>query len=410
MQAWWEGIARVRSAIDSLDSIVGPLQSTESLKESDRPSRGLLDNQEVVYAVSSALYSASSGSASDRLCRWLYDTFLSSDADLQLVVLRYIPLVVGIYLSRLVSGIHSLHEPLAGFEAVLLVLYASEVKSRGGKPLLVHIPDLAEPSLYHAPRKTLQRDFCSMPSVGKLCAPLEPQDAIKSTKRAFIVGVALDFFYRKISLMPAGAKVDFCHFVQGWAGQNCVCARRFDDQVHERQQADLFNSNFQEEDEAEIAEKYNSPSTSNTKRALIDEIGKFSVHDDTDSTNDNPVRHDHDNSFSSSDGQMDDCSENSERIPLPWELLQPILRILGHCLLAPLNPQEVRDAASSAARALFARASHDLVPEAILATSSLIKLDIAARATAKAAAAANAVSSAYTPTKSKKPLNLLVSR
>lgn len=248
-----------------------------------------------------------------------------------------------------------------------------------------------------------------MPSIGKLSAPLEPQDAIKSTKRASIVGVVLDLFYRKISLMPAGAKVDFCHFVQGWAGQNCVCAGRFDDQVHKRPLADLFDSNFEEEED-EIAEKYNSPSTTNTERALIDEIGKFSIHDDTASTNDNPVRHDHDSSFSSSDGQMDDCSEKSARIPLPWELLQPILRILGHCLLAPLNPQEVRDAASSATRALFARASHDLVPEAILATSSLIKLDIAARATAMATAAANAVSSPYTPTRSKKPLNLLVSR
>jgi hypothetical protein len=410
MQVWWEGIARARSAIDTLDSIVGPLQSRESLKESERPARGLLDSQEVVYAVSSALHSASSGSASDRLCHWLYDTFLSSDADLQLVVLRYVPLVVGIYLSRLVSDTHSLHEPLAGFEAVLLVLYTGEVKTRGGRPLLVHIPDLAQPSLYHAPRNPLKRDFCPIPVVGQLSAPLEPQEAVKSTKRAAIVGVALDLFYRKISVMPAGAKVDICHFVQGWAGQNCACARRFDDQVHDWPQADLYDSNCQEGEEDKIAENYKRPTTSNTDRALIDEIGKFSIHDDTASTNGSPLRNHRDNNFSSSDGRMDDCSAKGARIALPWELLQPILRILGHCLLAPINPQEVKDAASSATRALFARASHDLVPEAILATRSLIKLDIAARATAMATAVVNTVSNASTPIKSKKPVNLLVSR
>jgi len=211
--------------------------------------------------------------------------------------------------------------------------------------------------------------------------------------------------------MPTGAKVDVCHFVQGWASQNCACVRRFDDQVHDRLHADLSDSNCQEGEEAEeIAENYYSPTTSNTDRTLIDEMGKFSIHDDTASANGSPVRDHHDDSFSSSARRLDDCSAKGARIPLPWELLQPILRILGHCLLAPLNPQEVKDAASSATRALFARASHDLLPEAILATRSLIKLDIASRATAMATAAANATSNAYTPTKSKKPVNLLVSR
>jgi hypothetical protein len=403
MQAWWEGIARARAAIDSLDSIVGPLQSAESLKESDRPARGLLDSQEVAQAVSAAFQSASSGSASDRLCHWLYDTFLSSDPDLQLVVLRYVPILAGIYLSRLVSDTHSLREPLAGFEAVLLALYSGEVKARGGRPLLLHIPDLAQPSLYHAPRNPLPHDLSPNPFVGQLSAPLEPQAAVKSTKRASIVGVALDLFYRKVAVMPAGPKIDMCHFVQGWAGQNCSCARRFDDQIHEGPQADLSVSNCQEGEE--IAEN-----TSPVDRALIDGITKFSIHDDIASANGSPARYHHQDSFSSSDGPMDDCSIKGARIPLPWELLQPILRILGHCLLAPLNPQEVKDAASSAARVLFARVSHDLVPEAILATRSLIRLDISTRANAMAAAAANAASNTNTPTKHKKPEVFLASR
>jgi hypothetical protein len=71
-------------------------------------------------------------------------TPFSSDVDLQLVILRYVPLLVRIYLSRLVSNIISLHKPLAGFETVLLDLYIGEVKARGGRPLLEHIPYLAQ--------------------------------------------------------------------------------------------------------------------------------------------------------------------------------------------------------------------------------------------------------------------------
>ena len=109
---------------------------------------------------------------------------------------------------------------------------------------------------------------------------------------------------------------------------------------------------------------------------MIDAIDKFSIHDDVASVNGTFVRHRHDDSFSSLDERMDDSSAKSARIPLSWELLQPILRILGHYLMAPLNPQEVKDTASFATRALFTRVSHDLLPKAIPATKSLIKLDI----------------------------------
>ncbi|RDX77986.1 hypothetical protein CR513_41804, partial [Mucuna pruriens] len=99
-----------------------------------------------------------------------------------------------------------------------------------------------------------------------------------------------------------------------------------------------------------------------------------------------------------------DLEGKGERIPLPWEILQPALRILGHCLLGPLNSQDVKDAASFAVRCLYARASHDLAPQAILATRSLIQLDVRTREAARANAAS---SNANTPTKVKKPEILL---
>ena len=125
------------------------------------------------------------------------------------------------------------------------------------------------------------------------------------------------------------------------------------------------------------------------------------------------------------------CHEDYDkeaRVPLPWELLQPVMRVLGHCLLAPLNPVEVRDAAASAVRVVYARACHDLVPQAILAARSLIELDKSARKAAKAAAAAASgtivaagtagstasssrpSSKPNTPSKQRKPDTLLVSK
>ncbi|KAL7243158.1 hypothetical protein ACSBR1_015554 [Camellia fascicularis] len=41
---------------------------------------------------------------------------------------------------------------LASFEAVPISLYATETKSRVGKPVLISNPDLSQPSLYYTPR------------------------------------------------------------------------------------------------------------------------------------------------------------------------------------------------------------------------------------------------------------------
>ncbi|CAK9160477.1 unnamed protein product [Ilex paraguariensis] len=392
MHSWWESISKARSRIHLLSSILpdSTSNSLSSVAESDRPARSLLSSSAAYSAVSSLLSSPSSGSGDDPLCHWLYDTFLSSDSDLRLVVLSFIPLLSSLYLSRIHSN--SIPSPsatiatpsLAGFEAVLLALYSSETKSRAGKPILVNIPDLSQPSLYHTPRNNIVTSKSNpnpnsssasqsnrLPSIGVLCPPLEPQNAVKSTKRACIVGVALDCYYKQISQMPSWSKLDFCTFVADWAGQDCPCKFEFDQKiVLEIENGFSENSRVQEINDA------------------VEEMRTLRIGEN---------------------------SENSipkgPRIPLPWELFQPVLRIMGHCLLGPLNSEDVKDAASVAVRCLYARASHDLVPQAILATRSLIQLDNRAREAAKAAAAAaNAASNANTPSKAKKPEILLVSK
>ncbi|CBI20063.3 unnamed protein product, partial [Vitis vinifera] len=351
MHSWWESISKARSRIHVLSTILPSPSlslSLSSLADSDRPARSLLQSPDAYDALSSSLSCPRSGSGSDPLCQWLYETFQSSDPDLRLVVLSFVPLLSGIYLSRVATA-----DSLAGFEAVLLAFYASELKARAGKPVSISIPDLSQPSLYHTPRSKPTSVAPARQSVGLVSPPLEPQIEVKSTKRACIVGVALDCYYKQISQMPSWSKLDLCQFAAAWAGQNCPCKAEFD--VNENAEIDGFS-------EVRVLDEG-------------DEIERCGV-----------------------------------RIPLPWELLQPTLRIIGHCLLAPLNSQDVKDAASVAVRCLYARASHDLVPQAILATRSLIQLDKRAREAAKAAAAANAASNSNTPSKAKKPEVLLVSK
>ncbi|KAG6479609.1 hypothetical protein ZIOFF_063077 [Zingiber officinale] len=385
MQSWWESISKARSRILELVSLLH-LPDLAALADSDRPARSLLDSPVAYAALSAALSSPSSGSGDDPLCQWLYDTFQSSDPDLRLVALSFVPLLAGLYLSRVVSSSSSNSPSLSGFEAVLLALYATEVKARGGKPLLVSSPDLSVHSLYHTPRPSGLQSTSVQPKpppVGVLSPPLEPQIAVKSTKRACIVAVALDSFYKIISSMPSRSKIDFCEFVAGWAGQDCPCRFELDD-------GDL-------KPPLSCSSSLSSSSSSQIRilaegdgeiGGAVDYMRRLNIQDSHNSNREE---------------EEDNIHSRGSRVPLPWELLQPVLRILGHCLLAPLNSQEVRDAASVAVRCVYARASHDLLAQAILASRSLIQLDNTARKVGKPETSQGNSSKPNTPSKPKKP-------
>lgn len=402
MQSWWESITKARSRIHALAALLAT-PAIASLGDSDRPARSLLDSPDAYAAVSAALSASFSGSGDDPLCQWLYETFQSSDPDLRLVVLSFLPLLSGLYLSRVVSASAGHQASLAGFEAVLLALYSVEAKARAGKPLLVSVPDLSQPSLYHTPRPSpaaaagtrgsaasAPPRSTSQPSIGVLCPPLEPQIAVKSTKRACIVAVALDCYYKKIALMPSRSKIDFCEFVASWAGQDCSCRFELDEEPNPSSSSSPFSSpeirNFAEDDVG--------------VGNAAEDIGRLAIQERP-------------NGHQCNGEEESGRASRGSRVPLPWELLQPVLRILGHCLLAPLNPQEVKNAASVAVRCVYARASHELVPQAILATRSLIQLDKSARKTEKTAMMTGTPGSASnpnTPSKPKKPEILLVSK
>ncbi|XP_010547660.1 PREDICTED: uncharacterized protein LOC104819335 [Tarenaya hassleriana] len=355
MHSWWESVSKQRSRILSLSSIISSTSEAEngdgslisSLADSDRPALSLLSSPAAYSLISSALRNPTSGSGSDPLCQWLYDTYLTSDPPLRLVVLSFLPLLAGIYLSRIHSSDSSALPSLAGFEAVLLSIYAAEVKARSGKPILVHIPDLSQPSLYHTPRIGAMPDSPTAACVGVLSPPLEPQMAVKSTKRAGIVGVTLQCYFKEISEMPAWSKLEFCKFAASWAGQDCPCKEKIDG---DEPQTLALTNGFADS-------SFNSSNGHSVE--IEEEFGTLAIREN---------------------GEHLSSEVGGVRIPLPWELLQPSLRILGHCLLSPLNSQDVKDAASNAVRSQYARASHDLNPQAILGTRSLVNLDKGSRA------------------------------
>ncbi|CAA7061177.1 unnamed protein product [Microthlaspi erraticum] len=297
--------AKCQTAIQTLASIVTTtnIPSTISL---------LLDDDSVSAAISSLLHRPDSGAGDNNLCRWLYDTFQSTEPSLQLLVLRFVPLIAGLYLSRV-----PLRQPQAGFEAVLLALYAHETTSRAGQAITVNIPDLSHPSIYHESKGPTKNNSTCL-NIAVISSTLDPHGTVRSTRRARIVGVALELYYSKISRMPRESKLNFCESCEKWAGQN-------GETEHSRAVIPtLSDDSWRDEENVAI-------------------VGR--------------------------------SERDSGRIPLPWELVQPILRILGHCLMGLKGEdREVAEAANKACQSLYLRSLHDINPKAILAAGSLLRL------------------------------------
>ncbi|KAK9127675.1 hypothetical protein Syun_016472 [Stephania yunnanensis] len=317
---------KLQYSIETLTQILGPIPSLSSSQDS---SLTLLHDTNLTQTISTHLKLPNSGAGDNNLCRWLYDTFQSSHPDLQLVVLSFLPIIAGLYLPRAVLRATS----LAGFEAILLALYAHETTSRDGQPITVSIPDLSNSSLYHESKAPIKNKAVEL-NMTIVSPSLEPHGTVRSTRRARIVGVALELYYKKIALMPMSSKIEFCKFCLVWA-------------------------TGKEDGDGE------------------DSVGKKSLlGDQKEASSSSNGDHGVDGSKEKREMKEELSEEKSwRRVPLPWELLQPALRILGHCLMGPNRTnKELTDAALSATKSLHARALQDVDSQAILATGSLLRL------------------------------------
>lgn len=313
---WSDSYSKAHLAIEALSAILPALPPT--LSSSETPAAALLHDPDIAAEISRLLRSPDSGGADDNLCAWLYDTFHSSEPDLQLVVLRFLPILTGAYLTRA-----ALSKPLAGFESVLLAIYGHETADRSGQATTVSIPDLAHSSIYHETKQTVKSGGSTELHIAVISPTLEPHGTVRSTRRARIAGVALELYFSKIARIPVGSKIEFCEFCKIWSGQR---------------------------DESEKTEDQDSEKTGeqDSEKTGDEELGKTE--------------------------RTTSCEGRGGRINLPWELLQPVLRILGHCLMGVEKNDKLFVAAFSACRCLNARALHDINPKAILATGSLVKL------------------------------------
>ncbi|WOL15967.1 hypothetical protein Cni_G24749 [Canna indica] len=295
-------VHRAQAAVQSLSLVLDALP--DSLASSDNPAAALLHDESLAREISARLRRPGSGAGDDNLCRWLYDTFQSNDPGLQLVVLNFTPTVAGVYLSRAIT-----RERLAGFEAVLLALYAYETVIRGGEAETLMLPNLANPSVYHEAKAANKKTAVEL-NMAMVSPAMEPYGTVRSTKRARIVGVALELYLSKISFMPLASKLAFCEFCVVWAGQ--------------------------EESGAAATEVEQVAGEGGAKE---ERAGKA-----------------------------------TGRVPLPWELFQPVVRVAGHCLLGPSSSAELKANAYTAVERLHRRATQEMNPQKILATRSLLRL------------------------------------
>ncbi|WOG94425.1 hypothetical protein DCAR_0313721 [Daucus carota subsp. sativus] len=328
--SWSDSFSQGQEAMKALSEILPSFPS--SLLSSEDPSHNLLNNPEISSQITQLLRKPDSGAGDNSLCRWLYDTFQCAKPDLQLVVLKFLPHIAGVYLSRV-----PLRKPLAGFEAVLLALYSHETAFRNGQAVTVNIPDLCHSSVYHESKAGAKNNATEL-NLAVISPGLEPYGTVRSTRRARIVGVALELYYSKIGEMPVDSKIAFCEFCVVWAGEDGEVYRETDEGTDETNKVE------------EIKEKMKGLDA------------------------DSEVRNDESSSGSSKGKGETKEGISTGRIPLPWELLQPVLRILGHCLLGPNKNKELYEAACVACRSLYARSLHDINSKAILATGSLLKL------------------------------------
>lgn len=81
------------------------------------------------------------------------------------------------------------------------------------------IPDLSHSSIYHETKLNTNNSATEL-NLAVISPSLEPHGTVRSTRRARIVGVALELYYSKISHLPADSKREFCEFCVVWAGQN----------------------------------------------------------------------------------------------------------------------------------------------------------------------------------------------
>eukprot|EP00245_Coleochaete_scutata_P006502 TRINITY_DN20965_c0_g1_i1.p1 TRINITY_DN20965_c0_g1~~TRINITY_DN20965_c0_g1_i1.p1 ORF type:complete len:212 (-),score=34.78 TRINITY_DN20965_c0_g1_i1:264-899(-) len=189
--------------------------------------------------------------------------------------------------------------------------------------------------------------------------------ALKSEERAVVVSPSMELFVRSISSATADIKLEFCHTARVLALRGCAWASQADDlaklallsePLADGAQAPSPSQGFAppvDPEQITLEHDIGSAVTGGAGSAVAVSSSKGNGHGDPQRAGD---------------------AMPEKRLPLSLELIRPLCRGLAHCLLHPSSSQDLKTAATSATQALYARCLHDLIPEGILATRSLLQL------------------------------------
>jgi len=112
------------------------------------------DEDVIVYVLLSRfLRDTSTGGADDPVCEFLYEFYQTPEQELKNFVLQFVPALIEIFLNHCQTDILSpnLRRYPAGIEALLLLIYDSEVELRANKERTWNPPTLRVPSYFHSP-------------------------------------------------------------------------------------------------------------------------------------------------------------------------------------------------------------------------------------------------------------------
>eukprot|EP00898_Chlorokybus_atmophyticus_P008205 jgi/Chlat1/8386/Chrsp80S07825 len=292
----------------------------------------LLHDERLFEAVCVQLTSNEAGKTDCALCAWFFNWYQSPIPELRQYVLQFAPVLGCQYLER--TSDHPA-DSFSGFEALLLGVYAQEMRLRGGHAVRYTIPSLAVPSAYHRPTAAQLADGSAGAESLVVEPPLKPLKGVRAGQRPLLVAIAVGQFIRLIAMMPKASLVRFCTCCTRVSTLGYTWASSVSKENAFAVSASAVTLQMQD------AADHSQPSTKSP--TLISSA-----------------------SLSAPLTPLPEASQH--RVPLPLNLLQQFIIGLGYCL----HQQAAADIAALALRALHQRVTYDLFTEGILLTRSLL--------------------------------------
>ncbi|KAK3274346.1 hypothetical protein CYMTET_17462, partial [Cymbomonas tetramitiformis] len=203
----------VKSIFEKEGSDIGPvpetLQTFVSTQSNEQEAYKLLAN-ELGDAISTRMERNGTGTEKCGLCRWFYGWFQSGNEGMQFFVLRYVPVMAWLYLSRSAVDVN-----VAGFEACLKLICNDLAAQKTGTAAF-SIPDLAVPSDFHSDNHSASAATNTF--AFKDCDPRSPSSetellgnaAVKPVERPLLCVGALQQILPRLHLLPEAGLLQIC--------------------------------------------------------------------------------------------------------------------------------------------------------------------------------------------------------